>query len=109
MDQSLCKPPGDQTLQQQTIQQQAVETKVPTSQTIGQPLCKPPSENVNVSVHEQQETTLQPQVIKIECQSDDEPMEDNFTGQMFIDNESGEIEALTIAHNPQPRRSRKSK
>ena len=52
---------------------------------------------------------LQPQVIKIECQSDDEPMEDNFTGQMFIDNESGEIEALTIAHNPQPRQSRKSK
>ena len=52
---------------------------------------------------------LQPQVIKIECQSDDEPMEDNFTGQMFIDNESGNIEALTIAHNPQPRWSRKSK
>ena len=45
---------------------------------------------------------LQPQVIKIECQSDDEPMEDNFTGQMFIDNESGNIEALTITHNPQP-------
>ena len=77
------------------------QVPVPVSQQMQVTPSPIKSEILEKPLHKPQppQQLFEQQTIKIECNSDDNvPVDEELSGHMFIDNETGKIEALRITH-----------